>query len=140
VDDKTVFFARASGWFAAALLVVALALPLGHWLLKRKRAAFDSRTVATHVAIGMGAAGAGFLHPLVALLALGSPGAIGGGDLGLAFGGLAFMVLLAHTGLGMALRDPKLKKRPNARRAHATTATIIVVSAAVHAALCLYGA
>lgn len=140
MNDTTVFLARASGWFAGALLLVALALPLGHWALRRKRAAFDSRSVSMHIAVGMGAAGAGFLHPLVALLALGSPGAVGGGDLGLAFGGLAFVFLLAHTGLGLTLRDPKLKKRPKARRAHATTAAIITLSAAAHAAMCLYGA
>jgi hypothetical protein len=139
LNDNTVLFARLSGWFAAGLLAVAFSIPAGHWLLRRKRAPFDSRPVTTHIAIGMGAAGAGFLHPLVALLALGSPGAVGGGDLGLAFGGFAFMMLLAHTGLGLALRDPKLKKRANARRAHLTTASIILASVGAHAALCLIG-
>ncbi len=139
MSDSTVLFARLSGWFAAALLVLAASVPLVHFVLRRRRAVLESTWVSTHVAIGMGAAGAGFLHPLVALLALGSPGAIGGGDLGLAFGGLAFMMLLAHTGLGLALRDPKLKRRPNARRAHLTTASIILASVAAHAAFCLLG-
>lgn len=139
MNDNTVLFARLSGWFAAGLLVIAFAIPATHFLARRKRATLESRPVSAHIAIGMGAAGAGFLHPLVALLALGSPGAVGGGDLGLALGGLAFMMLLAHTGLGLALRDPKLKKRANARRAHLTTASIILASAGAHAALCLIG-
>ncbi len=140
MDDTTLMLARASGYAAGALLLLALSLPLGHYALRGRRAELKAAPVTWHVRAGMIAAAAGFLHPLVALLALGSPGAVGGGDLGLAFGGLAFMVLLAHTGLGLSLRDPKLKRRPKARRAHLVTASVVVLAVAAHAALCLVGA
>ena len=48
-------------------------------------------------------------------------------------------LVLAHTGLGLKLRDPKLRGRPKSRRAHFTTATIILVAVGIHAAACLVG-
>lgn len=128
-----------TGWIAAAAMGTAAVVPLAQRVLHRRRADLGSGSVRLHVAVGMTAAGAGFLHPLTALFSLGSPEAIGGGVLGLAFGGVAFVVLLAHTGLGLKLRDPKLRHRPRSRRTHLYTALTIIGCVAAHAAACLYG-
>lgn len=132
--------ADITGYLAASVMLVAALIPLAHRVIHGKRGDVTARPMQLHVALGLFAAGVGFLHPLTALFALGSPDAIGGGVLGLGFGGLAFVVLLAHTGLGLKLRDPKLRRRPKSRRAHLTTAITILVAVAAHAAFCLYGA
>jgi hypothetical protein len=72
------------------------------------------------------------LHALFALLSLGSPGAIGAGDLALFAGAGALMVLLAHVGIGLQLRNPTLRKRNETRRRHLFTASTITVLALVH--------
>ncbi len=82
-------------------------------------------------------AAAAFSHTLTAVLALGSPSAIGAGDWALASGAAAFLVLLAHTGLGLQLRKPKLRRRGDIRRQHWTTATLIVTAIVVHVGLLL---
>jgi hypothetical protein len=89
------------------------------------------------VVIGMTVAAAAFFHTLAAVLALGSPSAIGAGDLALLSGAIAFVVLLAHTGLGLQLRKPKLRRRAEIRRQHWTTATLIVLAVGAHVALLL---
>lgn len=132
--------AWVTGWLATALMIAAALVPLLQWLRHKRRAEPQSRTVTVHYGLGLGAAGLGFFHPLTALFSLGTPEAIGGGVIGLAFGGVAFVVLLAHTGLGLKLRDPKLRKRPKSRRAHFTTAMIILVAVGAHAAACILGA
>ena len=52
-------------------------------------------------------------------------------------GAVAFLVLVAHGGLGLQLRKEKLRDRPQKRRAHLVTAICIVVAVAVHAAVLL---
>lgn len=126
-----------SGWIAAGLILVAAIVPLGHRLKAGKRAAVASPTNKVHVLIGLVTAGLAFLHTLVSVLALGSPSAVAVGDLALAAGGLAFLVLIAHTGLGLQLRDPKLRGRVDKRRSHTITAVLIVAAVAVHAVLLL---
>ena len=128
-----------SGWAAAALMLAALLFPIVHRLRFARRAELTSPWVTFHFAVGLGAAGLGFLHPLTAVIDLGSPEAVGAGALGLGAGGVAFVVLLAHTGLGLKLRDPKLKKRPSSRRKHLVTAILIVVAVTAHAAACILG-
>jgi hypothetical protein len=112
--------ARVTGWLAVAAIVLAALVPLLHRLRLGRRADLRSRSVSSHVALGLAAFGASFVHPLTSVLALGSAGAMSGGDLGLALGGLAFVVLVAHTGLGLRLRDAEAQgARRRARAAHA---------------------
>ncbi|MEM9874967.1 MAG: hypothetical protein AAF928_08735, partial [Myxococcota bacterium] len=65
----------------------------------------------------------------------GSPQAIASGEVALAMGALAFLVLLSHTGLGLQLRRPKLRRRGDKRRQHLITATLITVAVGLHAGL-----
>jgi hypothetical protein len=120
-------------------MLAALLLQIGQWLVRGKRAALGSRTVSTHVLLGLSAAGVGFLHPLTALVELGSPGAVGGGAIALALGGLAFVLLLAHSGLGLKLREARLQKRPVVRRRHVITAIALMAATIAHATACLLG-
>lgn len=78
-----------------------------------------------------------FSHTLTAVLSLGSPSAIGAGELALLSGAVAFVVLLAHTGLGLQLRKPKLRRRDEIRRQHWTTAIIITLAVLAHVVLLL---
>ncbi|NUP04763.1 MAG: hypothetical protein HOW73_01750 [Polyangiaceae bacterium] len=128
-----------TGWIAAAVMLAAAFIPLTERIRRGRRAEVQSAPIQLHVVLGLVAAGVGFLHPLTALFALGSPEAIGGGVVGLGFGGLAFVVLLAHTGLGLKLRDPKLRKRAESRRKHLATAITILLAVSAHAAACLWG-
>ena len=73
-----------------------------------------------------------FGHTLLVLPALGSPAATAGGMLAIAPAGVAFVVLVAHAGLGLQLRDEKLRARSKTRRSHATTAIFIAVLVAIH--------
>lgn len=131
--------ARWSGWLAALAVVVASLVPIVHRLRAGRRAELRSPSVSRHVSLGLGAAALGALHPLTAVLALGGASAIGAGNLGLAFGALTFLVLLAHTGLGLRLRDPKLRERPRIRRQHVITAVTITLATAAHVAACRLG-
>jgi cytochrome b561 len=128
-----------TGWIATAMMVAAALVQVVYRLRHGKRPDLGSRVVTFHFVMGLCAAGAGFIHPLTALLDLGSPEAIGGGVIGLGFGGLAFVVLLAHTGLGLRLRDPRFRKRAKARRAHVITAMTILVAVTVHVVACWTG-
>lgn len=129
-----------SGWIAVALMLAAAFVPLGYRLRFGGRAPGGSRSIALHQLVGMTAAALGCLHPLTALFALGSPEAVGAGEIPLALGGLAFVLLIAHAGRGLRLRDPKLKDRPRARRAHLTTAIAILIAIGAHAGACLLAA
>jgi hypothetical protein len=129
-----------TGWAAAALVLGAVLLQLGHRLTHGRRAALGTRTISAHVAIGLAAAALAFIHPLTALVSLGSPGAVGGGTLALALGALALLVLLAHSGLGLKLRDPALRKRPVVRGRHVLTAALLAAAITAHALACAYGA
>lgn len=83
---------------------------------------------------GLATAFLAFLHTIVALPALGSPGAVGGGLLPLASAGCAFFLLVAHAGIGLQLRDVRLRDRARKRRTHAATAVAIVVAVTTHVA------
>lgn len=121
-----------TGYAAVILILVAASLPLGYRLRAEKRAAPLSPTIRTHVALGLGTALVAFLHTLVALPSLGSPEAVGAGLLPLASAGCAFFLLVAHAGIGLQLRDPRLKDRVQKRRTHAITAMAIAVAVGAH--------
>lgn len=126
-----------TGWVAAALIVIAALVPLGLRARDKKRAAPSSPPMRTHVAIGLGVTGVAFVHILFVLPALGSPAAVAGGFAALAPGALAFFVLMAHTGVGLQLRNEKLKARAEKRRLHVTTASVVALATAAHAWLLL---
>ena len=128
-----------TGWAAAALVVIAALAPLYARLRAGKRAAPDAPPMRLHVVLGLATGFAAFLHTVVVVPALGQPEVIAGGMLALAPGGVAFFVLVAHTGLGLQLREPKLKKRADKRRAHVTTATIIAIAVAMHVVVLMRG-
>ena len=66
------------------------------------------------------------------MTALDSPEAIGGGMMALLPAGAAIFVLMAHVGIGLQLRNPRLRDRPGKRRIHQGTALTIVVLVALH--------
>ena len=121
-----------SGWAILMAVAVAALLPLVRRALDEKRPAIGSPTLSWHVAVGLTTSALAFLHTLLALPALGSSEAIGAGVGGLLAGALAFCVLIAHAGIGLQLRQPKLRKREAKRRTHVITAVGIVVAATVH--------
>jgi cytochrome b561 len=121
-----------SGWLATIAIVIAAAIPLGMRLRVGKRAAPTSSAIRTHVILGFVTSALAFGHALLVVPALGSPAATGGGMLAIAPAGLAFVLLVAHAGLGLQLRDEKLKQRAKTRRSHATTALAIAVAVAIH--------
>ncbi len=121
-----------SGWLGVALLAAAATMPLGHRALVGRRAALGSRTVRTHVVLGFAAAAIALAHAFAILPALGSPEAIRGGMTALAPGTVAFFLLFAHIGVGLRLRDPRLRERPRVRRWHVALASGIVVTVAAH--------
>lgn len=129
--------AAYSGWLAAALVPLAALIPLIVRLQRGKRAAPGEAPMRIHVAIGLVVAGTSFVHTLLAVLALGSPQAIAAGELAMGMGALAFVILLSHTGLGLQLRQQKLRRRSNKRRQHVITATLITLAIGLHAGLLL---
>jgi len=120
------------GWLGVLSIVGSALLPLGFRLLKKKRAAPESRPIRWHIALGTATTLIAFLHTLAALPELGSPAAVGGGSWALVPAGLAFCLVIAHAGIGLQLRDPKLKERLKKRKAHVTTALAIVATVAAH--------
>lgn len=130
--------ATITGWLAVAAFVIAALLPISTRVRFKTRAELKHPSVQNHVLLGMVALALGSIHPLTALFQLGSPEAIGGGNVGLALGGVAFVILISHSGLGLKLRDPKLRGRPRSRRAHVITATLLSVAAVAHALACRF--
>ena len=128
-----------TGWLALLLILATGTVPLVMRLRLGKRAAPDQKPMRVHVVIGLTTGVVAFLHTLLVVPVLGAPGAIGGGMLALGAGGLAFFILVAHTGLGFQLRRPKLRDRVEKRRAHLTTAILIVAVVATHAVALLGG-
>jgi cytochrome b561 len=128
-----------TGWAATALIVFAAILPLYARFSRGKPAPPDAPPIRWHVVLGLATGLVAFVHTVVVVPSLGAPGAIGGGMLALAPGGLAFFLLVAHTGLGLQLREPKLKKRADKRRAHVTTALAIAAAVAVHVVVLMRG-
>jgi formate-dependent nitrite reductase membrane component NrfD len=129
-----------SGWLALLVITSAGFVPLSQRLRRGRRAEVGSAPMRVHVALGIAASAAAALHTLMALPALGSAAAISGGALALVPGAVAFLVVVAHVGIGLQLRSPKLRARANKRRAHQITALCIVVLAALHAVVLLRGA
>jgi len=120
------------GWLAAFLIVATASVPLLHRLIAQRRAAPDSRVTQVHVALGLATAAMAMLHTLVILPSLGSPAAVGGGSLALGPGALAVFLLMAHVGVGLQLRSPRLKDRAKKRRLHVLLALGIALAAAAH--------
>jgi uncharacterized membrane protein len=121
-----------SGWLAALMIALAAAVPLGTRLRLGRRAPPSSPAMRTHVVLGLVTSAFAFLHTILVIPALGSPAAIGSGPMAIAPAGLAFFLLVAHAGLGLQLRDEKLKGRAKTRRSHAMTAVAIVVAVGIH--------
>ena len=124
-----------SGWIAAVAIVFAAMVPLGHRLRTGKRGAPGSPAIKLHIALGAVTALLALGHTLVVLPELGSSAAIGGGMVALAPGAVAFFVLFAHAGLGLQLRNERLKERASKRRAHLATAISIAIAVTIHAAV-----
>jgi hypothetical protein len=135
--EEVVTVARWSGWIAAVLILSAGLIPLVHRALMKKRAPHGAPSIRGHVIVGQATAAAAFMHTLIALTALGSPAATEGGTLALAPGAAAFMVLVAHAGVGLQLRKERLRDRPSKRRLHTITACLIVLAVAFHAGVLL---
>lgn len=126
--------AKWSGYAAVALIMIAGTVPLLYRIRAHKRASPQSPTLRAHVVFGLATALVAFLHTLIALPSLGSPEAVGAGLLPLASAGCAFFLLVAHAGIGLQLRDVRLRDRPKKRRTHAITAAAIVVAVTAHVA------
>jgi len=121
-----------SGWAILLAVAIAALLPLVRRAVDGTRPPLGSRTLTLHVVVGLTTSALAFLHTLLALPALGSSEAIGAGTGGLLAGALAFCVIVAHAGIGLQLRQPKLRKREGKRRTHVVTAIAIAVTAAAH--------
>ncbi len=128
-----------SGWLAFALIAAAGALPIGYRMRNGRRATPTSTLTQVHVAAGIGVVLVAFLHALLGLLALGSSRAIGASDLAIWAGSAALLVLMAHVGIGLQLRNPKLRRRLELRSKHVVTAATIALCAVVHVALLVGG-
>jgi hypothetical protein len=126
-----------TGWVAYALIASAATVPLGFRLMNKRRAAPDSKPIGIHATIGICAAAAAGFHTLAILPSLGSPAAVGGGMIAILPATLAFFLLFAHVGVGMQLRNTKLRDRPKKRRLHLFLATAIGITATAHVVLLL---
>ena len=122
-----------TGWLAAISIVLSALVPLIHRLRAGKRGAPTSPAVRLHVTFGFVTSCLAFGHTLTIVPALGSEAATAGGMPALLPGGVAFFLLVAHAGIGLQLRNEKLRDRAKKRRAHMITATSIVVMVTVHA-------
>lgn len=129
--------ATVTGWLALVAIVVAGLVPLLARVRLGKRAAPGSPPIKAHVVLGLSTSALAFGHTLTIIPALGSPAATAGGMLALVPGGVAFFVLVAHTGIGLQLRDEKLRTRAQKRRTHLTTALVITSLVALHAGVLL---
>lgn len=132
--------ALRSGWLAAALIVLAAAIPLLYRARMSKRAAPQSAPIRVHVILGLLTSLATFLHTGLVLPELGSEAAVGGGMFAFLVGAIAFLVMVAHGGLGLGLRNPKLRDRAQRRRRHATTAALLALFVLAHVVLLRRGA
>jgi predicted membrane-bound spermidine synthase len=121
-----------SGWIAVAFVAATASVPLVHRAIAHKRAVPGSRAIASHVALGLGATAMALLHTFGVLPALGSSAAIRGGMAALGPAAVAFFLLFAHVGVGLRLRDPKLRNRAKVRRTHVGLAIGIGVGVVVH--------
>jgi hypothetical protein len=127
--------ASISGWIAAALIVLAASVPLLYRARQKKRATPESPTIRAHVFVGLATSIATFAHTGLILPELGSEAAVGAGALAFLFGAAAFLVMVAHAGLGLGLRNPKLRDRAKRRQRHVTTALVLVSMVVAHVVL-----
>lgn len=131
--------ASLTGWLAAIAIIVAGVVPLTVRIRQGgRRGAPSSPPIRLHVVLGLSTSALAFGHTVTIIPALGSPAATAGGMLALVPGALGFLVLVAHTGIGLQLRDEKLKGRVSKRRTHLTTALTITVLVALHAGVLLW--
>ena len=121
-----------SGWLATLAFVIAALVPLGVRLRAGKRVAPSTPPIRAHVLLGLMTSACTFGHTLLVLPELGSPAATAGGMLDGVRGISILLVVIAHAGLGLQLRDEKLRTRAKTRRTHATTALLIAVLVAIH--------
>ncbi len=128
-----------SGWLDVAFIAAAGSLPLGYRAWLRRRAAPSSRPIDVHLALGLGAAAVALVHTVLVLTALGAPSVISSGMLALAPASVAFFLLFAHVGVGLRLRDPRLRDRAAKRRLHLALALSIVAMVAIHVVVLLRG-
>ncbi len=124
--------ASTTGWLAAALILTAALVPLAHRLFAQRRAIPTSRTITTHLVLGLSATAMALLHTFATLPSLGSPAAIRGGMTAILPAIVAFFVLFAHVGVGLRLRNPRLRDRVRIRRLHVAFALTIAVTVAAH--------
>lgn len=129
--------ARWTGWLATVAIALAVLVPVVQRVREGKRAAPGSSPIHLHVLVGLATSAFAFLHTIMVLPALGSAAAIGAGALALLAGGAAFFLLVAHAGLGLQLRRPKLRDRAHKRRQHTTTAVLIGASVGLHVVMLL---
>jgi hypothetical protein len=120
------------GWIGALSIALSAAIPLGFRWRAKKRAAPDSKPIQFHVVLGTITTVLAFVHALAALSDLGSSAALGGGFMGLMTGGIAFMLIIAHAGIGLQLRDIRLRDRVRQRRRHLATALAITAAVTAH--------
>ncbi len=123
------------GWFSVLAIAMSASIPLGIRLKKARRAAPDSGPIRFHVLLGTMTTLLAFGHTLAALSNLGSSAAIGGGFIALMTGGIAFMMIIAHAGIGLQLRDVRLRDRARQRRRHVVTALTIAAIVTAHVVL-----
>ena len=123
-----------TGWTSIALIVCAAGVPLVTRIILGKRPPPESKPTRTHVLLGMAVSIICFLHTGVVLPMVGAPGAAAGGMLAMIPACIGFGLLVAHAGLGLQLRRPKLGGRARKRRMHTVTAILIFISASIHIA------
>ena len=128
-----------SGWLGVALIVGAASLPLGYRAWLRRRAAPASRPIDVHVALGLGAAAVAFAHTALVMTSLGAPSVVSSGMVSLAPASVAFFLLFAHVGVGLRLRDPRLRDRTGKRRLHLGLGLTIVAMVGAHVVALLRG-
>lgn len=85
-----------------------------------------------HMALGLAVSGLAFLHVIAAIPSLGESSVIEGGMTALLPGVFGFFVIVAHTGVGLQLRKPKLRERMSKRLVHRITALLVVLAIVVH--------
>ena len=114
------------------LIALSASVPLGFRWRARRRATPDSTPISLHVRLGFATVCVAFAHTILVLPGLGSPAAFGGGFAVFLPGLGAFFLLIAHGGLGLQLRDVRLRDRARKRRAHVLTAIALAVAVGAH--------
>lgn len=124
--------AQVTGWIVLAVIAAAALVPLLARATSGKRGGPSSSPIRLHVWLGLLTVLTALGHTLLTAGDLGTERAIEGGMLALAPGVAAFFVLFAHVGVGLQLRNPKLRDRSAKRRTHAITASLIALASVAH--------